>query len=99
VGSYVIASTTGEAVKAYIPPPLPPNPPMNLARLHGRIDRANRAMGRLDGLSRWASDSNRLLYTYIRKEAVLSSQIEGTRPSLSELLLFENSLAPGGADG
>jgi hypothetical protein len=40
-----------------------------------------------------------LLYTYIRKEAVLSSQIEGTRPSLSELLLFENSLAPGGADG
>jgi len=95
VGSYVITSATGETVRAYIPPPLPPDPAVDLGSLHGRIDRANRAVGRLDGLSSLIPDTNLLLYTYVRKEAVLSSQIEGTQSSLSELLLFENSAAPG----
>lgn len=95
VGSYVITNLAGETVRAYIPAPLPPRPPVDLARLHGRIDRANRAIGRLDGLSSLAPDTNLLLYTYVRKEAVLSSQIEGTQSSLSELLLFENRAAPG----
>jgi Fic family protein len=95
VGSYVVTTFGSESVKAYIPVPLPPNPPVNLSHLHGRIDRANRAIGRLDGLSNLIPDTNLLLYTYVRKEAVLSSQIEGTQSSLSELLLFENSAAPG----
>jgi len=95
VGSYVVTSTTGESVRAYIPPPLPPEPPVELSHLHGRIDRANRAVGRLDGLSNLIPDTNLLLYAYVRKEAVLSSQIEGTQSSLSELLLFENEEAPG----
>jgi Fic family protein len=91
----MITTLAGEPVKAYIPPPLPPDPPpVDLGRLHGRIDRANRAIGRLDGLSNLI-DTNLLLYTYVRKEAVLSSQIEGTQSSLSELLLFENGAAPG----
>jgi len=94
-GSYVISSVTGEAVRAYIPAPLPPKPPVNLSRLHGHIERADRAVGRLDGLSSLVPDTNLLLYSYVRKEAVLSSQIEGTQSSLSELLLFENSAAPG----
>jgi Fic family protein len=95
LGSYVTTSVTGETVKAYLPVPLPPNPPVNLDRLHGRIERADRAVGRLDGLSSLVPDTNLLLYSYVRKEAVLSSQIEGTQSSLSELLLFENSAAPG----
>jgi Fic family protein len=95
VGRYVTTSVAGEAVKAYIPVPLPPDPPINLSRLHGKIDRANRAVGRLDGLSSLMPDSNLLLYSYVRKEAVLSSQIEGTQSSLSELLLFESDAAPG----
>jgi Fic family protein len=95
VGTYAVTTLAGEAVKAYIPPPLPPNPPIELGRLFGRIERANRAIGRLDGLTTVSPDSNLLLYTYVRKEAVLSSQIEGTQSSLSELLLFENEAAPG----
>ena len=95
LGSYVSTSVTGELVRAYIPPPLPPDPPVTLSRLHGRIERADRALGRLDGLSILVPDTNLLLYTYVRKEAVLSSQIEGTQSSLSELLLFENHSAPG----
>src|ERR1700722_6338742 len=93
--SYVTTSVTGKTLKAYTPVPLPPNPPVNLGRLHGRIERADLAVGRLDGLSSLIPDTNLLLYSYVRKEAVLSSQIEGTQSSLSELLLFENSAAPG----
>jgi Fic family protein len=92
---YAVTSVGGEAVKAYIPVPLPPNPAVDLRQLHGRIERADRAVGRLDGLSSFIPDTNLLLYAYIRKEAVLSSQIEGTQSSLSELLLFENDAAPG----
>lgn len=95
LGHYVTTSVAGEAVKAYIPAPLPPDPPIDLRRLHGRLDRADRAVGRLDGLSALLPDADLLLYTYVRKEAVLSSQIEGTQSSLSELLLFENEAAPG----
>lgn len=95
LGEYVVTSLGGEAVRAYIPPPLPPDPRVDLGRLHGRIERADRAIGRLDGLSNLVPDTNLLLYSYVRKEAVLSSQIEGTQSSLSELLLFENNEAPG----
>ena len=95
MGRYVITSVAGEAVKAYIPAPLPPNPPLDMRKLHGRIERADRAVGRLDGLSSIVPDTNLLLYSYVRKEAVLSSQIEGTQSSLSELLLFENRAMPG----
>jgi Fic family protein len=95
LGSYVTTRVTGEAVKAYIPAPLPPRPAVDLSRLHGHIELADRAVGRLDGLSSLIPDTNLLLYSYVRKEAVLSSQIEGTQSSLSELLLFENEAAPG----
>ena len=58
-------------------------------------DRANRALGRLDGVAAVLPDASLFVYMYIRKEAVLSSQIEGTQSSLSELLLFESEQAPG----
>lgn len=95
LGSYVTTTVAGEAVKAYLPPMLPPDPAVELGSLQRRLDRANRAVGRLDGLSMVLPDTDLLLYTYVRKEAVLSSQIEGTQSSLSELLAFENAAIPG----
>ena len=80
---------------AFVPAPLPPIPPLDLSGpLGGLLERASGSLGRLDGLSR-GLDPGRLLYMYIRKEAVLSSQIEGTQSTLTELLEYENAEAPG----
>jgi Fic family protein len=94
-GEYAPNTTTGESVRAFIPSPLPPDPPLDLDTLLPLLDRANQALGRLDGLSTLLPDIELLLYLYVRKEAVLSSQIEGTQSSLSDLLLFENEAVPG----
>ncbi len=80
---------------AFEPNPLPPQPPLSLdGSLAGLIDRANQALGRLDGVTMLVPDPDQFVYTFVRKEAVLSSQIEGTQSSLSDLLLFENGEAP-----
>jgi Fic family protein len=63
--------------------------------LQQSLERALIALGRLDGLSTLLPDTGLFLYGYVRKEAVLSSQIEGTQSSLSDLLLFELDQAPG----
>ena len=94
LGTYVTTTVTGEPVRAFIPPGLPPNPPVELAGLYQRLDRANQALGRLDGLTTLLPDTKFFLYLYIRKEALLSSQIEGTQSSFSDLLLFENDAEP-----
>jgi Fic family protein len=95
-GKYVITSTAGETVQAYIPNPLPPHPPIQLdPRVYDLVEQANRALGRLDGVSSLLPDPSLFIYFYIRKEALLSSQIEGTQSSLSDLLLFESEEAPG----
>jgi len=94
-GEYVVSSTTGESIRAFVPNPLPPNPPLELTPFFPLLDRANQALGRLDGLSSLLPDTSLFLYIYVRKEAVLSSQIEGTQSSLSDLLLFENEDVPG----
>ncbi len=94
-GDYVFTSTTGESVRAYVPRSLPPDPPVVLDALLPLLDRATHALGRLDGLSKILPDPDLFLYPYVRKEAVLSSQIEGTQSSLSDLLLFESEAAPG----
>ena len=94
-GRYVLKQFHGETVRAFVPPPLPPDPPVDLARFQILLEQANQAIGRLDGLASLLPDLSLLLYTYVRKEAVLSSQIEGTQSSLSDLLLFENDEAPG----
>ena len=100
VGEYVTQTVTGESYQAYLPAPLPPDPPLALdTELLQRMDKANRALGRLDGISQvWPNSGhflNQLLYQYVRKEAVLSSQIEGTQSSLSDLLLYELEETPG----
>src|SRR6516162_7150319 len=94
LGSYVTTTVTGEPVQAFIPPKLPPNPPVDLAGLYQYLDRANQALGRLDGLTTLLPDTKFFLSLYIRKEALLSSQIEGTQSSFSDLLLFENNAEP-----
>ncbi len=90
------SSTAGESVMAFIPNALPPVPALELNTEHfDRLERANRALGKLDGLSRFLPDVSLFVYWYVRKEAVLSSQIEGTQSSLSDLLLYEQSETPG----
>jgi Fic family protein len=76
------------------PPPLPPDPPLVLQPLLPLLDQANQALGRLDGLASILPDPSLFIYLYVRKEAVLSSQIEGTQSSFSDLMLFESAEAP-----
>jgi Fic family protein len=94
LGTYVSTTTAGEKVRAFVPPPLPPDPALNLSGLYQQLDRANQALGRLDGLTTLLPDARLFLYLYVRKEALLSSQIEGTKSSFSDLLLFENEAVP-----
>ena len=95
-GQYITSTTAGECFRAFVPVPLPPEPSLAIdAAMLGLSERANRALGRLDGISALLPDTELFLYQYIRKEAVLSSQIEGTQSSFSDLLLFEIEAAPG----
>ena len=95
-GFQVPIPSPGEDCRAFVPQPLPPVPPLQFDNeLDHLRDKASLALGRLDGMSAVLPDTSLLLYTYIRKEAVLSSQIEGTQSSLSDLLLFENDVVPG----
>jgi Fic family protein len=95
-GDYENTTTSGESVKSFIPRPLPPEPPVNLANSRQRIlERATLALGRLDSITVLLPDPNIFLYAYVRREAVLSSQIEGTQSTLADLLLFELEESPG----
>lgn len=95
-GRYEVTTTAGEAVRAFVPDPLPPTPPFDLTGERQRLlERALLACGRLDGVSGLLPDPDLFLYAYVRREALLSSQIEGTQSSLSDLLLFEIEEAPG----
>jgi len=90
------SATGGETVRAFVPTPLPPEPPLELSGARqGLLERALLACGRLDGVTALLPDPDLFLYAYVRREAVLSSQIEGTQSSLSDLLLFELDEAPG----
>ncbi|HEX6995609.1 MAG TPA: Fic family protein [Gammaproteobacteria bacterium] len=95
-GTYVMTAAGGETVRAFVPKPLPPEPSLAFdADLQRALEAAVLALGRLDGVSTLLPDKSLFLYSYVRKEAVLSSQIEGTRSSLSDLLLFELNEASG----
>ena len=96
-GHYVQGSLAGSRYQAFVPDPLPPQPALDLTAqdLIARKERADQALGRLDGITLMLPDPQLFLYQYVRKEALLSSQIEGTQSSLSDLLLFELDEAPG----
>lgn len=91
-----ISTVGGETVRAFIPHALPPKPPLVIGvELRAKLDAALLSLGRLDSVSTLLPDTHLFLYMYVRKEAVLSSQIEGTQSSLSDLLLFEAEEIPG----
>ena len=95
-GRYVKVSSPEEAYKAYVPAPLPPKPPIQWSNaLHARFDAAMLALGRLDSVIDQLPNASLLLYSFVRKEAVLSSMIEGTQSSLSDLMLYELDEQPG----
>lgn len=95
-GRLVDATLDSEPYQAYVPNPLPPEPPLAIdADIFALLERANLALGRLDGLTAVLPDTKLFIYLYVRKEALLSSQIEGTQSSLSDLLLYENEEVPG----
>jgi Fic family protein len=95
-GHYITISTVGEKAEAFIPAELPPIPPIKWSsELREKFDQALLALGRLDSVSVLLPETSLFLYMYVRKEAVLSSMIEGTQSSLSDLLLFEFEHQPG----
>ena len=93
-GGRYIAQPTG--YRAFFPAPLPPVPPVRLAgELHSLLSQADRALGRLDGSIQTLPNPDLFVFMYVRKEAVLSSQIEGTQSSLQDVLAAEAKiLAP-----
>jgi Fic family protein len=95
LGRFVETPVAGEIVRAFVPPPLPPEPPIDILSLLDRLSRAERALGRLDGITMLLPRQELFLYMYVRKEAVLSSQIEGTQSTLSDLLRFETEAQAG----
>lgn len=89
-GRYVKQPT---GYRAFLPAPLPPQPPVRLAgELQGLLSQADRALGRLDGSIHTLPNPDLFVFMYVRKEAVLSSQIEGTQSSLNDLLAAEASI-------
>jgi Fic family protein len=95
-GEYRATGVANETVRAFVPHPLPPVPPVHITPERQRLlERALLACGRLDAITALLPDPDLFLYSYVRREAVLSSQIEGTQSSLSDLLLFELDEVPG----
>jgi Fic family protein len=79
----------------FVPPPLPPMPQIDVIALLDRLGLAERALGRLDGIAMLLPRLELFLYMYVRKEAVLSSQIEVTQSTLTDLLRFETEAQSG----
>lgn len=95
-GHYAASLAGSETVRAFVPDPLPPVPPLDLGGARQTaLEKATLALGRLDSIALLLPDPQLFLYAYVRREAVLSSQIEGTQSSLSDLLLFELDELPG----
>ena len=92
-GRFVKTSVAGISIDAFLPDPLPPHPPLDMNRLAVACSAADRALAELKGISSTLPGAALFLYSYVRKEALLSAQIEGTQSSLSDLFLFENEHA------
>lgn len=94
VGTYVTKKISGESYKAYIPPELPPKPGIDLEKLYGLLEKSTVALAKLNNITRSIPNTSLFIYMYVRKEALLSSQIEGTQSSFSDLMLFEHNQKP-----
>lgn len=94
IGVYVTQNVVGEPYKAYVPPPLPLDPPIDLTGLYPYLEKATLALAELNSVHKSIPNTSLFIYMYVRKEALLSSQIEGTQSSFSDLMLFEHHQKP-----
>jgi len=94
LGIYLSQSIIGGHYKAFIPPDLPPNPPIDLQTLYPYLEKATQAITELNNITKNIPNTSLFIYMYVRKEALLSSQIEGTQSSFSDLMLFEHDQQP-----
>ena len=88
-GRYETTFFAEEQVRAFVPAPMPPTPPIDFSNLHRPLEQATMALGSLNAVTRHLPDPDLFIYSYVRREAQLSSEIEGTQSSLSDLLAFE----------
>lgn len=93
-GTYILQKVLGESYKAYVPPKLPPEPFIDLTQLYPYLEKATLALAELNSIHKTIPNTSLFIYMYIRKEALLSSQIEGTQSSFSDLMLFEHHQKP-----
>jgi hypothetical protein len=83
-GTYETSVVAGESCLAFVPAPLPPDPALAVGvSRQERLDEAHLALGRLDSITVLLPETSVFLYSYVRKEAVMSSQIEGTQSPCS----------------
>ncbi len=94
IGTYIVQKITEESFKAYLPPKLPPEPPLDLTKLYPYLEKATIALAELNSIHKSIPNTSLFIYMYVRKEALLSSQIEGTQSSFSDLMLFEHHQKP-----
>lgn len=94
IGVYVTQNVVGEPYKAYVPPSLPLDPPIDLTGLYPYLEKATLALAELNSVHKSIPNTSLFIYMYVRKEALLSSQIEGTQSSFSDLMLFEHHQKP-----
>lgn len=94
IGRFITQKVSGESFKAYVPPKLPPEPPLDLNRLYPALEKATQALAELNSIHKSIPNTALFIYMYVRKEALLSSQIEGTQSSFSDLMLFEHHQKP-----
>lgn len=94
IGIYITQKVSGESYKAYVPAKLPPEPPIELTLLYPYLEKAALALAELNSIHKTIPNTALFIYMYVRKEALLSSQIEGTQSSFSDLMLFEHNQKP-----
>jgi Fic family protein len=88
-GVYILSTVSGEEVRAFVPMPLPPKPPVDSESLKNLLAEAEKGLAQLRIASQLVPNINLFAYAFVRKEAVYSSQIEGVQATLSDLLNFE----------
>lgn len=94
IGKYVTNNLTGADYQVYIPAELPPTPAIELEKLSALLEKASASLAKLNKLAQTIPNTSLFVYMYICKEALLSSQIEGTQSSFSDLMLFEQQQQP-----
>ena len=94
-GKLIKCSVTSECYEAYIPNRLPPQPEIDMQSVYPLLEKANQSIGALNGVISAVPDSAVINYMYVRKEALLSSQIEGTQSTLDDLLKYEANQTQG----